>query len=916
MSARILYIEDSEDIAQLVKAVVEKHGYSVDTVATGVEGLALHEAAPYDAVAVDYQLPDMNGIDICRQLLLRDPELPIVMVTGKGSQRLVAEALTMGVSHYVQKDSDNLYLELLPSIIPHLVAKTADIKKKRTTELELRKRSQQLEYAARLAQLGFWEYDELAHRTTYMSQGMYTILGFSNTTQVDDFYSNQQDLDLIHPDDQDAYYKRVYEAPWIDGDVYEHEYRIIRPDGQTRYLRQISQANRDEHENIVSCFGVEQDVTDQRATEFALRDSQARASSIIRTAVDGIITISAAGIVDSMNTAAETMFGYEAAEVMGKNVSMLMPEPDRSQHDGYLKRYLESGMPRILGLRREVQGLRKNGEVFAMSLATSDFSLGKELCFAGIVRDISQAKQDEQSLRQSREQFSHAAKVANLCHWRADASMSQWLETSENTSQIIGTPADELLGNYDKYLARIHPDDRDMLTQSYAAIGQEPQPYELEYRVIGDDGMTRYLWEVAEPEYDEDGTLISYRGTTQNVTDRKVAEREAIVAKEAADRANLAKSEFLSSMSHELRTPLNAILGFGQMLEYNPKEPLSETQQDSVNHILKGGQHLLDLINEVLNLAKIEAGHIDLSLEDIAAHDVLEESVSLIASMAESRGITINKPSGQTEPLMVLADHTRLKQILLNLLSNAIKYNREGGRIEITCERTNNHRLHISVSDTGKGIPADKQDELFQPFSRLGAEHTEIEGTGIGLTVTKKLVEFMNGAIGLESTVGEGSTFWIELPLVDQSGQSRENIEDRESVALDKSEMRGTLLYVEDNPANLKLMETIIGHIGGLVMISAHNAELGLELARTHKPDIIILDINLPGMSGLEAMKRLKEWEETAHLPILALSAAATPHDIERGIEAGFDQYLTKPIQVAKLISAISDVLEDKDQRD
>jgi len=392
-----------------------------------------------------------------------------------------------------------------------------------------------------------------------------------------------------------------------------------------------------------------------------------------------------------------------------------------------------------------------------------------------------------------------------------------------------------------------------------------------------------------------------------HLTERRNAEKSLESAREIADKANKAKSEFLSSMSHELRTPMNAILGFAQMLDYNPKEPLTTAQKKSVDHILKGGQHLLELINEVLDLAKIESGKMEMSIEDVSIRNVLDECLSLVQTMAENQGIEIIVAEGFDKPVVIRSDYTRARQALLNLISNAVKYNRENGKIVLNCYVATNGMLRISVTDTGEGISKDKLDELFQPFSRLGAENTEIEGTGIGLVITKQIIESMGGRIDVESEIGKGTTFWIELP-VSESGQAKDleaKMIEEQGAPKQLSNVNGTILYVEDNPANLNLMEMIVERTEGLSMISAHNAELGLELAVNKKPQMIILDINLPGMDGFAALKKLQKMESTKNIPVIALSANAMNKDIRKGLDAGFKQYLTKPIKIDEVADAI-----------
>ncbi|NQV84731.1 MAG: PAS domain S-box protein [Rhodospirillales bacterium] len=426
------------------------------------------------------------------------------------------------------------------------------------------------------------------------------------------------------------------------------------------------------------------------------------------------------------------------------------------------------------------------------------------------------------------------------------------------------------------------------------------------------DGQTRNVISTRFPIFSASG-LVSGLGTINfDITERKQTEKALRIAKAEAEKANDAKSEFLSSMSHELRTPLHAILGFGQMLESDTSSPLTSVQERCVNRILKGGRHLLELINEVLDLAKIEVGHVELSIEDVSVPEVVEECLDMIRNLADARNIKIIHPKPDQRFRMVRADRTRLHQVLLNLLSNAVKYNREGGSITIGIRETQSGKLSIGITDTGEGIPQDKLHKLFEPFNRLSAEKTEIEGTGIGLTVTKQLVELMGGAITFESKVGTGSTVSVEFRLSDEdafkTAQAAHAAMPKQAAHTLKT--AATMLYVEDNPANMELMDMIVGRIDGLTLIQAPNAELGLELAEAKKPDLIIMDINLPGMSGLEAMKKLQKSKKTANIPVFALSAAATRHDIEKGLEAGFREYLTKPIDLEDTVSIIKRVLE------
>jgi CheY-like chemotaxis protein len=377
-----------------------------------------------------------------------------------------------------------------------------------------------------------------------------------------------------------------------------------------------------------------------------------------------------------------------------------------------------------------------------------------------------------------------------------------------------------------------------------------------------------------------------------------------------AEKANLSKSEFLSSMSHELRSPLNAILGFAQLMETGSPLP-TPTQKASIDQILKAGWYLLELINEILDLALIESGRLSLSLEPMSLVDVMLECQAMIEPQAQKNGIRMSFPQFEI-PYFVHADRTRVKQVLINLLSNAIKYNRAQGAVEVTCSANAEKRIRISVQDTGEGLSPEKLAQLFQPFNRLGQEASAEEGTGIGLVVSKRLVEMMGGEIGVVSTVGVGSVFWIELNVAAEPQPALGAAEPFAPIQtrVQHGAALRTLLYVEDNRANMQLVEQLIARRPDMRLLSAGDGMLGIEMARTHQPEVILMDINLPGMSGIQALKILREDPVTAHIPVLAISANAMPHDINKGLKAGFLRYLTKPIKVNEFMDALDMALE------
>jgi PAS domain S-box-containing protein len=411
-------------------------------------------------------------------------------------------------------------------------------------------------------------------------------------------------------------------------------------------------------------------------------------------------------------------------------------------------------------------------------------------------------------------------------------------------------------------------------------------------------------------DYDD---VIGYLliGTDNSV--RKQVELELHQAMCVAEKANLAKSDFLSSMSHELRTPLGAILGFAQLMESGTPQP-TPAQKRSIDQILKAGWYLLDLINEVLDLALIESGKLSLSPEPVSLADVMLECQTMIEPQAHQRGIRVSFPRLEV-PYLVQADRTRVKQILINLLSNAIKYNRTDGTVAVDCTVTSPGRVRIWVEDTGDGLPPEDIAQLFQSFNRLGRAATREEGTGIGLVVCKRLVELMGGVIGVESTVGKGSRFWIELNLATDlhaTDGSAGAAADIRTLQQAQPNLR-TLLYVEDNPANLMLVEDLVARRPDIRLLTARDGNRGIEIARTTLPDVILMDINLPGISGIQALKVLAQDPVTARIPVVALSANAVPRDIARGMEAGFFRYLTKPIKVNEFMDTLDVALKFAD---
>ncbi|TNH17672.1 ATP-binding protein [Halomonas sp. BL6] len=711
---------------------------------------------------------------------------------------------------------------------------------------------------------------------------------------------------------------------------------------------------------LASLAGQVDELLRQHQMRHTLSQTTRRYEALFNESATGIVRIDLAGNVLSINPFALTMLGYTRAEVLGRNVSMLTPAAIRAEHDQFIARFLAGSDPNVIGRGREVEALHKEGHLVPVHLAVNAIHNEQNdvVEFLGILTNLSdvydanhrmhkeqsllkvlhQGITDYQALMSGEQLWTFLMEAlreltdsdyaligevmptstTNTLKIHAITDLS-WSDESRHLMEQLRS-GDMMLTNPDSLLGRVFAHGDVVITDDvyrHAKRGGFPPghpridnylgaPIFSGDKLIGmfaiansQQTLSHSLLHWLQPFTDTCALLINlYR----QLAEREQATMDLAAARDQAEQANRAKSEFLSSMSHELRTPLNAIIGFAQLLGKGRREPLSDKQKRQVGQIQKSGQHLLSLINEVLDLAKIESGHMALSIEPIAIESVIEDACSTLEANIEAAGLVL-----QREPLpapwWVAADYTRTKQVLLNLLSNAIKYNRPQGSIRIAVDQRGND-VCVRVTDAGHGIAPERQHELFEPFNRLDAEHGTIEGTGIGLAITRELVERMQGQIGVTSAPGQGATFWFTLPITEADALSETPLP--MTLASAAPGQRHHLLYIEDNPTNQRLMEDIMEDFDQVRLQTVTSAELGLDLMRQSPPDLVLMDIHLPGMNGYQALDAIQKDTSLRHIPVVALSANAMERDRAHGLAAGFADYLTKPLDIDQLSATLS----------
>ena len=635
-----------------------------------------------------------------------------------------------------------------------------------------------------------------------------------------------------------------------------------------------------------------------------------RLAALLEAAPDALVCLEPSGRIAQLNSRVCELFGYDREQLLGAEVEMLLPEAMRERHVEYRAGFNRHPQVRSMGSGLRLTARRRDGREIPVEVSLVPWLAGEQGWVIAAVRDVTGQRALEEASAESEARLRQIAESVDLVFLLLQLDPPAYLYVSPKARRLIGIDTDSPVDADLRHAMRlVHPDDFAEVERGFLEDAGAGRAAVSEHRMLTEDGEVRWVRAVATPVLAHDGPNERTVITLEDITERIVA-AEALRAAEAAARAaNDSKNHFLSRMSHELRTPLNAVLGFGQLLS---RQLAGTEHAEAVEYVLKGGQHLLELINDVLDISRIESGQMSLSMETMNLAALVDETLQLMGPLASAAEVTLEPASGDRS-VMLLADRQRVRQILLNLLSNAVKYNMDGGRVWVSWE-IDEDVVWLSVRDEGPGIPPDLQERLFQPFDRLGAESTAVEGAGIGLALTQSLAALMGGAVSVRSTPGDGATFLVTLPgwtgTVDEA-PLRAIIAGRPVVAPTSVRARdgaAVLLYIEDNEPNVHVVEHLLGLRPAWTMIHAPLGGLGIEFARAHHPDLVLLDLHLPDLSGNEVLRALKRRDDTKDIPVVILSADASPGLATRLVDSGAERFITKPIDFDVVLALLDHV--------
>jgi len=892
-SNKIILVDDDELLAALIQEQARHFGFNIQVLTNPDELSVFLDSNSPEVILMDIVFPnyDFNGIDLVKQLNIENKiQCPVIFLSNRDDFNARLDAVRAGSNGYIVKPVN--ILELVEILDKH-------------TYRSIKNKSRALLIDDDVVSSAI--YKEILQSINFECETInnpleaFEILGQFNPDIIllDIHMPNCSGYEVAEVVRQDTRFTHVPILFLSADNSEECEVAALKAGGTCFINKGVDRTT-----FITNVITQSQRSRELHAVIDRLRKDELRFQAVSHSTSDAIITLNTDGLIILWNEGAEQIFGYQSIEVIGQSIEIIIPPKFQKKHrQGFQKLITQKTLPGQNAI--ESQARCKNGRLISIELSYSEWLSGNERFFTSIIRDTTHRKEVESQLKDQQENL--RAIVTNSAEGIITIDSKGIIEMANPKAyQIFAYVEGELEGQsvsllmpkamrsaHDQYLNKSEIHTPKIINKARELLGLRKDgsnfPMELNISPMSLNGEKKFV------------------GILHDITERNNALKAITNAKLAAEEANKAKSSFLSSMSHELRTPLNAVIGFSQLLQVDDEAPLNANQQESVEHIYSAGQHLLNLINEVLDLAKIESNQVNLSLSNINLISTMKHCLSSISPQITAANLTLEHKLPELEDIFIHADESRLIQIMSNLLTNAIKYNRKQGHISVYLAQENN-KVRIFVKDTGLGIPESMMKDLFIPFNRLGAEQSDIEGTGIGLTITKTLVEMMNGKIGIDNQPGVGCTFWVEFLQTGMSDSTQTTDTQLKAAQMpEQSEVK--ILYIEDNKINRLLMKKIINTKTDFQYHEAISGLTGIQAAIELQPHIILLDINLPDMDGYEIYQKLRLESNLKSTKVIIVSANAMPEDIAKSEQGDFFDYITKPIDQHKMLHSINKAL-------